>query len=119
MLKVATWNLENLFLPGEEGGPSDQEAFDAKLTALAATISGVNPDVLAVQEVGNPSALNELRGRLQGDWHVKLSPDHDARRIRVGFLSRLAMHGVQRVRAFAVGPGPVRIGGRPPFCVSA
>ena len=109
MLKVATWNLENLFLPGEAGGPSDQTAFEAKLTALAETINEVDPDVLAVQEVGNPAALDELRGRLQGGFNVELSPDPDGRGIRVGFLSPHAMQGVERVRAFPVGSDPVRV----------
>ncbi len=68
MLTVATWNLENLFRPGEEGGPSSREAYEAELSALAGTINEVRPDVLVVQEVGSPAALEDLRERLDGVW---------------------------------------------------
>jgi hypothetical protein len=67
------------------------------------------PDVLAVQEVGDPAALEDLHGRLAGDWHVELSPDADRRGIRVGFLSCLLLSDVQRVRAFPAGTAPVQL----------
>jgi endonuclease/exonuclease/phosphatase family metal-dependent hydrolase len=108
VLAVATWNLENLFRPGEASGPTDQQAYDAKLDALAATINALNPDVLAVQEVGDPAALDDLRGRLNGSWHVEVSPAPDGRGIRVGFLARRAMHDVEGVRAFPQGVAPVQ-----------
>lgn len=41
-------------------------AYGKKLDALAATIVELAPDVLAVQEVGDPEALAELAGRLDG-----------------------------------------------------
>src|SRR3954462_8100561 len=98
MLAVATWNLENLFRPGQAAGPTDQQRYAAKLDALAARINGLNPDVLAVQEVGDSAALNDLCGRLNGNWNLRLSPDSDGRGIRVGFLARRAMQAVRRVR---------------------
>jgi hypothetical protein len=67
MLAVGTWNLENR--PGSDFGPSDDGAYRAKLDALAATITRMSPDVLAVQEVGDPAALDDLVTRLDGDWH--------------------------------------------------
>ena len=67
-LTIATWNLENLFLPGSESGPPDQETFERKLDALAATITEIAPDVLAVQEVGDAAgarrAAHPARGRV-------------------------------------------------------
>jgi hypothetical protein len=30
-LTIATWNLENLFLPGDKSGPADEETFERKL----------------------------------------------------------------------------------------
>jgi hypothetical protein len=55
--------LENLFrLDGD--GPPDQAAYEAKLASLAATITGIGPDVLAVQEVGDPEALDDLTAGL-------------------------------------------------------
>ena len=108
-LTTATWNLENLFLPGSESGPPDEETFERKLDALAATITGIAPHVLAVQEVGDEAALDELRIRLEGEWHTALSPDADDRGIRVGFLSRLPFGETERIRAFPAGTDPVRL----------
>jgi endonuclease/exonuclease/phosphatase family metal-dependent hydrolase len=102
---VATWNLENLFLPGTDYGPSTHEIYEEKLAALAQLIAGIGPDVLAVQEVGSPEACQDLVDRLPGDWHVALSQLADERGIRVGFLSRLAFDETADVQAF---PGPLR-----------
>ncbi len=48
VLRIGTWNLENLFRPGTDGGPRTNTAYQAKLTALADTIGVLAPDVLAV-----------------------------------------------------------------------
>ncbi|GCD92673.1 endonuclease [Embleya hyalina] len=97
---LATWNLENLFLPGEQDGPKTQAEFDAKLDSLAATIDRLKPDLLGVQEVGNPDALQDLVARLDGTWHTELSAHPDGRRIRVGFLSRHPLTVTADVTAF-------------------
>ena len=60
MVAVGTWNLENLYRPGGQFGPRTQAAYEAKLATLAATITLLAPDVLAVQEVGQPEALADL-----------------------------------------------------------
>ena len=70
MVVLATWNVENLFLPGGEFGPTSEADYEAKLAGLAHVIDGMRPDVLAVQEVGDPAALADLVARLDGDWHV-------------------------------------------------
>jgi endonuclease/exonuclease/phosphatase family metal-dependent hydrolase len=106
---VATWNLENLFLPGGEYGPRDEAAYEAKLDALASTIQEMAPDVLAVQEVGDPAALDDLVERLDGSWNVALSTQFDERGIRVGFVSRLAIDAVEEFRAFPDGLAPVQV----------
>jgi endonuclease/exonuclease/phosphatase family metal-dependent hydrolase len=106
---VATWNLENLFRPGGEAGPTSAEAYEAKLTALAAVIEQLGPDVLAVQEVGDPEALDDLAQRLPGDWHTQSSAFPDSRGIRVGFLSRLALDGVEEAREFPEPVAPVQV----------
>lgn len=101
--KVMTWNLENLFLPGEEGGPEDQAVIDQKLAALAATILQLSPDVLAVQEVGSEAAFEALQVGLEGNYpHTQLSSIPDGRGIRVGFLSRLP---IEEHEDFADFPG--------------
>src|SRR3954447_10334228 len=109
MLTIATWNLENLFRPGAGDGPTDEDAYHAKLTALAGMIEQIAPDVLAVQEVGDPEALDDLRARLEGEWHRELSTQPDGRGIRVGFLSRHPLTDIHAIRAFPPGTDPVRI----------
>ncbi|GAB2738916.1 hypothetical protein GCM10027174_10330 [Salinifilum aidingensis] len=59
MVRVATWNLENLFRPDSEAGPDTDEQYQAKLASLAGTITTMNPQVLAVQEVGEPEDLED------------------------------------------------------------
>jgi hypothetical protein len=64
---MTTWNVENLFRPGgRRRRPDETKAYEAKLEALATTITALAPDVLAVQEVGSPLALTELVERLDG-----------------------------------------------------
>jgi len=109
MLTVATWNLENLFRPAADADAARRQVYQDKLDSLAASINGLAPDVLAVQEVGDDAAVEDLRELLDGDWHVELSPDDDRRGIRVGFLSRLPLSDVQRVRAFPAGTAAVQL----------
>ena len=41
-------------------GPRTKAVYDAKLGGLATVIGAIAPDVLAVEEVGDPDALSEL-----------------------------------------------------------
>ena len=68
--------------------------------------------MLAVQEVGDEQAFEELLSALEGEWQAELSPDADDRGIRVGFLSKLPFEDVERIRAFPAGTDPVRAPGR-------
>jgi hypothetical protein len=110
MVAVGTWNLENLYRPGGQFGPKTQEAYDAKLATLAATITRLAPDVLAVQEIGQPAALNDLVDRLDGSWSVVLSEHPDPRGIRVGFLTTLAPVSTTQVVGFPAGLRPIQDG---------
>jgi predicted extracellular nuclease len=88
--QVMTWNLENLFLAEQPSGPKTAEIYEQKMKNLATTILSIAPDVLAVQEVGDPAAFDDLQQRLQGRYpFAQLSEHPDPRHIRVGFLSRL------------------------------
>jgi endonuclease/exonuclease/phosphatase family metal-dependent hydrolase len=109
---VGTWNLENLFRPGDDG-PSDQQTYTAKVRALAAVINQVGPDILAVQEVGDPLALDDLTAELGGTWHVALSEHPDRRGIRVGFLSRHAVSIVGDTETLSAGLAPVQVADLP------
>ena len=113
MVAVGTWNVENLYRPGGAFGPKTQEAYEAKLTTLAATIAQLSPDVLAVQEVGQPEALGDLVDRLGGSWSVVLSEHPDARGIRVGFLTTLPVVLANQVTDFPAGLRPVQVGDGP------
>ena len=106
---VATWNLENLFRPDSDEGRGGEQAYEAKLSELARVIGGLEPDVLAVQEVGDPEALDDLRERLDGDWQAKTSDLPDGRGIRVGFLSRLELSEVEHVGNFPDHLAPVQV----------
>ena len=113
MFAVGTWNLENLYRAGTEFGPKTQAAYDQKLDTLAATMEVLAPDVLAVQEVGQPAALDDLVQRLSGSWTTTLSAHPDPRGIRVGFLSRSAPTTSTEIVAFPQVLQPVQIGDAP------
>ena len=99
--KVMTWNLENLFLPGEAGGPDSQALFEQKLNTLAATVFDLEPDVLAVQEVGSEAAFSAPQDKVRAQYpYRQLSNLPDARGIRVGFLSKLELTDAQDVADF-------------------
>lgn len=108
MVTVGTWNLENFFQPGNAAGPDSAETYEAKLDALSGTITELAPDVLAVQEVGDPKALDDLAKRLDGTWHTEVAAA-DGRGIRVGVLSKLALADVEQVVTFPDRLEPVQI----------
>src|SRR5689334_9002368 len=105
---IGTWNLENLYRPGGPFGPPDKAAYETKLAALATTITELNPTLLGVQEVGEPEALRDLVGLLEGDWHTALSRHPDGRGIRVGFLSRVPLEVLSDTNAFPARLRPVQ-----------
>ena len=99
--KVMTWNVENLFEAGAESGPATPEEYQAKLASLAAVILELDPDVLAVQEVGSAAAFGDLAGRLLGRYPQQVLSSHpDPRGIRVGFLSKLAIEQTEHIRDY-------------------
>lgn len=108
-MRIGTWNLENLFRPGDgSAAPSGQKEFETKLKGLAETINDLVLDMLAVQEVGSPEALADLVDRLDGDWHSELA-EPDARGIRVGFLARSQMSEVEQIADFPPQLGGVQV----------
>ncbi|MFG2790888.1 endonuclease/exonuclease/phosphatase family protein [Streptomyces sp. NPDC048419] len=105
---LGTWNLENLYRPGGPFGPKDKATYESKLAALAAVITELDPALLGVQEVGEPEALRDLVGMLEGDWHTVLSAHPDGRGIRVGFLGRPELRVLADTNAFPAGLRPVQ-----------
>ncbi len=105
MFKLMTWNVENLFRPGAAFGPKSQAVYQAKLQGLASTINDQAPDVLALQEIGDPNALDDLANAVGGTWHPRLSDKPDGRGIRVAWLSRRSITTSEDVKVF---PAPLR-----------
>jgi|SRR5215216_439128 len=99
--KVMTWNLENLYEPGTKYGPPTVEEYQEKLNSLAVLVTFLNPDVLAVQEVGSPEAFQDLVNLLEGFYpHLILSMHPDPRGIRVGFLSKFTINEKEEIPDF-------------------
>ncbi|MBD2100043.1 endonuclease/exonuclease/phosphatase family protein [Leptolyngbya sp. FACHB-261] len=102
--KVMTWNVENLYRFGNAFGPKTQEKYTEKLKSLAKVILALDPDVLALQEIGDLKALDELLALLQGRYpHTHISASPDPRGIRVGFLAKLAIEEHEEIAAFPEG----------------
>ena len=91
--KIMTWNVENFFPVGVGAGPKTQAEFDAKLATLVRVIHSQDPDVVALQEVGDqghalPRPLTDLVKKLGGTYHTEVSVHPDGRGIRVALLVR-------------------------------
>ena len=56
-----TWNVENLFRPGEGDGPADADLYRAKLAYVAGELRALAADVVALQEIGSAEALSDRR----------------------------------------------------------
>ena len=113
-LRVASWNLENLFdTEDDPDNPGDDDYSDpaawrrwtparyaAKLDHLATVVAALRPDILFVQEAENRRVLDDLAARLRdgpAPWpmpHVAHRESHDHRGIDVGVLSRFPLRTV-------------------------
>jgi endonuclease/exonuclease/phosphatase family metal-dependent hydrolase len=109
VFKVMTWNVENLFRPGEAGGPSAASVYDAKLKGLARVINDQQPDALALQEVGDPAALDDVVELLNGTWQRQISTHPDSRGIRVAWLATRPIAGPAQVVDFPPRLWPVHV----------
>jgi predicted extracellular nuclease len=87
-LRVATWNVENLFRPGEGGIDLSKAAYQRKLDHIAGLITGANVDVLALQEIGTEEALADLQAAAGDRYPHQAVASPDTRGIRVALLSR-------------------------------
>jgi endonuclease/exonuclease/phosphatase family metal-dependent hydrolase len=97
-LKVMTWNVENFFPAGVGAGPKTKPEYDAKLAKLKSVIEAQDPDVVALQEVGDvghvmPRSLEDLVKALGPQkYTVAVSKHPDGRGIRVALLVRSTLH---------------------------
>lgn len=80
----------NLFAWDEPfGSAANPPKPQRELKALAGTLQRVDPDVVALQEVGSREALNDVNGLLADPFpHVVLAETNSDRGIHLGYLSR-------------------------------
>jgi endonuclease/exonuclease/phosphatase family metal-dependent hydrolase len=88
MVRIGTWNVENLFLAGTPYGPSNDDVYRRKLSYLASVITDVGADVVCLQEVGGEQPLADLASALDGTLPNAAIGQPDDRGIRVAVLSR-------------------------------
>ena len=100
-LTVMTWNVENLFVPGQHADALPQVEFDAKLDLIGGTVQLLDPDVVAFQELGT-QALGALQVRLDPAYPAAHESIPDPRTIRVGILSKHAFVNEDDLRDFPV-----------------
>jgi predicted extracellular nuclease len=107
MFTVMTWNVENFFVPDPSDSQDAHDRFDGKLSFLAGAIVSLDPDVVALQELGS-AALASLQGRLGTTAYPALHEGvPDGRGIRVGILSRLPFENTPKDIVAFTGPPPI------------
>ncbi len=96
-IRVAAYNIENLFAPGAEGRMADQKSRgtmpkpDAHMKAVADAIRAVDADVLALQEIESLETLTTFRDTYLNDMgytHISSLDAGDDRGIEQSVLSR-------------------------------
>ena len=107
-LTVMTWNIQNLFPVGHVDGPATQQEYDDKVAGLAEVINAVEPDVLALQEVGPEQVLADLNAACSIDFDNRLVGSPDGRGIRVALLSPRLLSNRVDITTFPLGVVPVQ-----------
>jgi endonuclease/exonuclease/phosphatase family metal-dependent hydrolase len=106
--KAMTWNVENLFRPEPGAGEEVKQRYQSKLELLADVIKRLDPDVVALQEIGGEHGeepLDDLHEVLGGTHpHRALSAFRDGRNIQVAFLSKHTVDEREDVVDFPEGP---------------
>ncbi len=92
-LRVAFWNVENLFAAGAvDRGPQTEDELEAKLGVLSDTIDsffdGHGPDLLGLAEVGTETELLRLRSQLSAHYLHRWAPATRADQSGIGILAR-------------------------------
>ncbi len=81
-MNLFAWEAE----PQEPVNPAKPQR---EVRALAKTLAWPNPDLVALQEVGSLTALQDLNSLLDEPYpHVRLAPTNSDRGIHLGFMSR-------------------------------
>jgi endonuclease/exonuclease/phosphatase family metal-dependent hydrolase len=105
IIKAMTWNVENLFRPTPGATQAEQERFQRKIELLAGVINQLDPDFVALQEIGGLEPLHDLQQALGGTYPNRaISAFPDGRGIRVAFLSKHAVDQQEDIVDFPPGP---------------
>jgi endonuclease/exonuclease/phosphatase family metal-dependent hydrolase len=108
IFRAMTWNVENLFRPKPDAEEEAKQRYRNKLELLADVIKRLDPDVVALQEIGGENGeepLADLQQALGGTHpHRALSAFRDGRDIQVAFLSKHAVDEREDVVDFPEGP---------------
>jgi endonuclease/exonuclease/phosphatase family metal-dependent hydrolase len=106
--KAMTWNVENLFRPKPDAAEETKQQYRSKLELLADVIGQLDPDVMALQEVGGEDGekpLEDLQEALGGSYpHRAVSAFRDGRDIQVAFLSKHPVDEQEDTVNFPEGP---------------
>ena len=104
MFRVVTWNVENLFRPAADANQVVQDRYASKLQLLSQVLTGIDADVVALQEIGGDNALSDLQAELAGAYPHRDVGIPDRRGIAVGFLSKHAIDEREDIVDFPPGP---------------
>ena len=105
-LKVAFWNVQNLFGPGAvPRGPQSVDEFDDKIAALCAVMNGffdgAGPDLLGIAEAASGAIVNRLAGALVGPYTTVWEPAGSAANTGLALLGRTSVFGrIHRVESY-------------------
>jgi endonuclease/exonuclease/phosphatase family metal-dependent hydrolase len=109
-IRILTWNVQNLFLPGtDDAAPDTAAAFDAKVASLASVIDEIAPDIACIQEIGPGEVLEPLQDALARPLRHRAIGRPDDRGIRVAMLSSPPLVDVADIDAFPAGVRPVQV----------
>ncbi|MFK7913491.1 MAG: endonuclease/exonuclease/phosphatase family protein [Pseudomonadales bacterium] len=87
-LRIATYNVQNLFAEGDVGYTKSMVA----CKAVARVLDLMAADVVALQEVGSLEALEALNALLRTPYaHIGWQPGNSTRGIHLAYLSRLPL----------------------------
>lgn len=104
-IRVAFWNVQNLFEAGKvDRGPKSAAEIDAKLNALATAIRGFfqddGPDLLGLAEIGSRRLLDKLAAMLPGAYLTVWEPPATPTQTGLALLARdTAFAKLQKIAA--------------------
>lgn len=94
MLKIASYNLRNLFDEGARMSYGKEVSFpkvfiDGVVSELAGVIANINPDILVAQEVGSETSFNRIAEKVSSEYKTFASPP-DARGIGNAAMTKVS-----------------------------